>query len=543
MNIENTMNKYFLFLFILITQPLYSQPNPEWVMRYENSSGASVKDMFVDKQGNVYLAGAVISSQKLLIIKYNTSGTEIWSRTLDSVINNDSRKMFIAADDSGQVYVLSPGIIHVQSIAMNRECTRLVKYSSGGKLLWERKYINEDSLFTICKGIVLDDSSNVYAAAETWQEGQSSNYTTLKYNSEGNFKWIRVYDSPSHIYDSPTFLSKDIENNIYITGSNTSTITTVKYNSFGDSLWVLRDNPGFIGLKIIVDDSLNVFVGGNSSVAFNGTTFTLKKFNNARNLIWQKSYNNPTVLRDNNNFSDFTIDKNSNSFITGVSGDTMELAWDYASLRYNGSGDSIWTQKYSPVHNSDDRCASIAVDKLGNCIVTGKSNDNLFGYKYLTIVYAPAGQQRYLLTYNNNFPNGNHEAIKVLTDTSGNIYITGNSQTMGGVNGIATLKYGVLTGLQQTTNFIPDKFELGQNYPNPFNPDTNIKFKISYNSKVKVTVFDILGKEIETLVDKNFSPGEYKVQWNASERSSGIYFYCMFSDGLLISAKSMSFRK
>ena len=71
----------------------------------------------------------------------------------------------------------------------------------------------------------------------------------------------------------------------------------------------------------------------------------------------------------------------------------------------------------------------------------------------------------------------------------------------------------------------PLKYELSQNYPNPFNPVTRISYSIAENSKVKLSVFDILGKEIKILVNEKQSAGNYEVIFNASDLPSGVYFY------------------
>ncbi len=72
---------------------------------------------------------------------------------------------------------------------------------------------------------------------------------------------------------------------------------------------------------------------------------------------------------------------------------------------------------------------------------------------------------------------------------------------------------------------IPNVFELKQNYPNPFNPATTIEYTIPENSRVVLKVYDLLGKEVATLVDKEQNAGSYIVMWNANSVSSGIYFY------------------
>ncbi|MFC2092744.1 right-handed parallel beta-helix repeat-containing protein [Bacteroidota bacterium] len=85
---------------------------------------------------------------------------------------------------------------------------------------------------------------------------------------------------------------------------------------------------------------------------------------------------------------------------------------------------------------------------------------------------------------------------------------------------------------------IPDNFVLYQNFPNPFNPTTNIRFDVQQSSYIKLIVFDILGKEVATLVSGKFRAGSYEVDWNASNYPSGVYFYTLQA-GEYIETKKM----
>ena len=77
----------------------------------------------------------------------------------------------------------------------------------------------------------------------------------------------------------------------------------------------------------------------------------------------------------------------------------------------------------------------------------------------------------------------------------------------------------------------PKTFTLEQNYPNPFNPTTTIQFSLNTASPVKLTVFDILGQEVTTLVNEYKSVGSHKVQWRANTMPSGVYYYRLEADG------------
>ncbi len=86
-------------------------------------------------------------------------------------------------------------------------------------------------------------------------------------------------------------------------------------------------------------------------------------------------------------------------------------------------------------------------------------------------------------------------------------------------------------GVEKTSASIPKSFALDQNYPNPFNPTTNIRYSIPATSKVTLRVFDVLGRQIETLVNENQAPGQYTVTLNAQRLASGVYFYQLNAGG------------
>lgn len=81
-----------------------------------------------------------------------------------------------------------------------------------------------------------------------------------------------------------------------------------------------------------------------------------------------------------------------------------------------------------------------------------------------------------------------------------------------------------VTGNFNISSEIPVEFKLYENYPNPFNPTTSIKYDIANNSFVKLVVYDVTGKEVETLVNDNLQAGKYEATFNGKNYSSGIYF-------------------
>ena len=94
------------------------------------------------------------------------------------------------------------------------------------------------------------------------------------------------------------------------------------------------------------------------------------------------------------------------------------------------------------------------------------------------------------------------------------------------------------TGITNINSQTPDRFSLSQNYPNPFNPVTNIEFSVPHSGLVNITVYDALGREIETLVSDELNPGTYNAAWDASGYNSGVYFY-RFTSGSFTETKKM----
>ena len=99
-----------------------------------------------------------------------------------------------------------------------------------------------------------------------------------------------------------------------------------------------------------------------------------------------------------------------------------------------------------------------------------------------------------------------------------------------------------LVGITPISGEIPVRFELTQNYPNPFNPTTKFKFSLPKFSEVKIVVYDIMGREVKTLINEKLETGKYEVDWNGTNGlgntvSSGIYFYRIVAGDFVESKK------
>jgi len=95
---------------------------------------------------------------------------------------------------------------------------------------------------------------------------------------------------------------------------------------------------------------------------------------------------------------------------------------------------------------------------------------------------------------------------------------------------VSQILYGHPQGIDNPNDQVPGKFALTQNYPNPFNAQTLIQYNLPGESDVSLTIFDILGRQVETLIDGYQTAGPHQVIWNADNSPSGIYFYMIKAD-------------
>ncbi len=102
----------------------------------------------------------------------------------------------------------------------------------------------------------------------------------------------------------------------------------------------------------------------------------------------------------------------------------------------------------------------------------------------------------------------------------------------------------VITGIDDKPRNAPSQIALAQNYPNPFNPETVINYQLSISTRVELSIYDLLGKKVRTLVDEHQTAGERSVKWDGKNSrgvtaSSGIYIYRLKAGGQVVSRKML----
>jgi hypothetical protein len=452
----------------------------------------------------------------------------------------------VAVDYFENVYVTGSSYVHGRA-----DDYATIKYSSSGTLLWIKSYNGSGNNSDVPTCIVVDDSGNVYVSGYSYGSGTGSDFATIKYNTNGVQEWVQRYNGPvGNAGDGASAIVLDNSHNILVTGRSMGIRTgydyvTIKYSPSGIQQWVQRYNGSLKSTdeptSIAVDNTGNVYITGYSFGINTNSDYATIKYDANGIQQWVRRYNGPVNGMDD--ASSVIVDNSGNTFVTGYSMGLGSKA-DYVTIKYNINGEQLWVQRYDGSGNDWDVAYSIAIDGSGNVYITGESYADSSGSDYVTIKYDSNGVQEWVQRYSGP-GNDWDQPLSIVIDRFANVYVTGRSTGIGTGTDFATVKYSQDIGIKLGSKEIPDRFSLFQNYPNPFNPSTKIKFLIPLNKGggfsrgmfTKLTIYDLLGQEITTLVNEQLHPGTYEVDWDGTNYPSGVYFYEMTASNYKLTRK------
>ena len=265
--------------------------------------------------------------------------------------------------------------------------------------------------------------------------------------------WVIRYDGPQHSADSANDLAIDALGNVYVTGGSAVSggppdYVTIKYNSAGEQQWIADfsggSNTANFANAIALDDSGNVYVTGIGWGYGNDSDYATVKYNSSGEQQWVARYDGPG--HDLDTAMAIAVDPSGNVYVTGRSTGSG-ANYDCATVKYSPSGQEAWVARYNGPGNGYDEGRAIAVDGSGNVYVTGPSAGSGGDFDYFTIKYDGSGSVQWIARYNGP-GNENDFAYALVLDSSGDIYVTGTSAGVGSNLDYATIKYN-LAGQQQ----------------------------------------------------------------------------------------------
>ncbi|HEY6192072.1 MAG TPA: SBBP repeat-containing protein [Bacteroidota bacterium] len=510
-----------------------SNEAPEWPKRYDGS-GVSfdvVDAMVLDNAGNVYITGgsfSAASSMDLMTAKYDPAGLLLWSARYGGIGESYEEGRGIAIDREGNVCVTGLGF---NLRGLTDYVT--VKYTPGGVQQWAAVFNRLGNGYNFPRAIAVDNNLDIYVAGTAYN-GTNFDITVIKYDAAGVAQWAPTYnvsyDGGSD--DAAVAMAIDKKNNYYVTGySYGSALDYVTIKNGG--AWVARyDGPAGGDDRragIAIDSAGNVYVTGSSLDTSYG-------YNDIATVAYAPSGKQKWVVRDSTGFrssaeaAGIAADRYGNVYVAGDRYDSTYTFSDFLTVRIDSSGGEHWKALYDGTGHADDLASVLKLDRQGNIYVGGESMGPGRTYDYAVVKYRPDGTSdwdaRHKALANST------DAVRALgLDTAGNVYVSGTSSSYRW-QVVNTVKYSQgVSSVDPPHAGAPSAFRVDQNYPNPFNPRTTIRYILSHREHVRVTVYDMLGREISTIVDRMEDPGTHAVQFDAGTLSTGVYFYRVWTSG------------
>jgi uncharacterized delta-60 repeat protein len=316
---------------------------------------------------------------------------------------------------------------------------------------WQTRYSSAGTNIDRAEDMAMDAAGNVYVTGLGQGVSGNFDYVTIKYDAVGTEIWRTEYNGTGNSLDEAHAVAVDPSGNVYVTGWSYGgagtgyDYATVKYNSTGVQQWASRYTNVAGGTDeawdIDVDNVGNVFVTGSSDGAGTNSAATTVRYNSAGVQQYANRFEGVGTSIDAG-FAIYVDSLTGTAYVTGYTFQSVAADFDYITLKYNLAGVQQWATQYNSPDANYDEARAIAVDASGNVYVTGYSQTLvLTNYDYATVKYNSAGVQQWQVRYNGT-GNDYDRANAIALDAAGNVYITGKSVGVGSTAEDAfTIKY------------------------------------------------------------------------------------------------------
>ena len=514
------MKTLLLLIMLIFASVGFAQPQLEWYATYAwvgNSRDEPV-EMVLSDSGYIYIGA---KSRGNLVLKYKPDGNLLWQARA----NDSAGVEAIVVDRWGNAIVTGAIVAYHSNIYTSKYA------NSDGHIIYSKVISplynpNTDSGWDVD----VDSSGNAYVTGWVFSgihpNGTGSDWMTVAYKPLGDSLWKSHYNGVEDMADLSYSIDVTPGGVVYIAGrtfkDSTNRLRIIKKN-YWEKIYYLAPTLDLQStIKITVAEDEDVYVTAHMGHHEEKDAYLIKH-DSSGNHEWTRYYNGPDSLEDYP--VDLTLDNSGNVLVLCYSEDSLN-AESMATLKYSPDGDILWVKRYQ-YGNIEPK--ALAVDSDNNVYILGGAAG------FHIVKYDSNGNEQWVERYVNA-----NWAVDIAVDNQNNIYATGFK--VGANFDIVTVKYSQSIGINKLGTTLPVEFSLSQNYPNPFNPSTNIRFDIPKSGLTVLKVYDVLGKEVASLVNEKLSAGSYEIDWNASNFSSGVYFYQLQS-GDFVKTKKMLFVK
>jgi hypothetical protein len=526
-----------VLVWIFFSNTLFSQ-SVQWVKQI-GAKGYCIK---TDKNGNFYITGSFENTVQfddvsitsrgmtdIYVLKYSPDGKLIWVKTAGGELYDLG--FSLATNPTGDnLYVT--GFMNdavFKDTVVNGYPFFIANYDLSGNVIWVQSLSTYRGGGTSgASSITTDSQDHLYLTGSAYgliippDSGfGNSTFFIIKYDKSGNKLWIKGTSPTSNglaVQPAQQGITCDINNNVYVAGAiQTNKIEfdanhilipegllnlfVVKYDPSGKVILAIQSKgPGqAYPLSIAVDTSSNIYLTGcfEGSVIFGNITlnsfgsfdiFTVKYDKNGE-LLWVRQagstqYDSGRNIKVDNNGNVYVIGINSLS--AGFNGNIINKGGAFLA-KYDTDGNLIYAKNI--FHVNDNIMVSGNNFTVNDFALIGDKDFLVIGFINETVYF---------------------DSLQITAPGIGNLFI---AKIMDNTMGVVR------------KDPIPTSMRLFQNYPNPFNPATSISFELSTEHYTTLKIYDLLGREVTTLVSEKLPAGKYRYQWSAKDLPSGVYFY------------------
>ncbi len=512
-----------------------------WTYRTSNGLPSNnAEDMVVDGQGRMWTCFTSSSSDTTIGAAYYDGSQWTAFTESNSPLTNSCKT--IGVDSDGQIYYASSDSTMRYDGSSWSEATADIQGSSFIGISdivvdFNGKTVFAQNEFTESGGIFMKDGSDWSYMSSTTDGGLFSHVTFgTSVDNDGNL-WVSGFFGVGH-YDGSSWTYYDDDDGL-------AYVYTWKVHAASNgTVWFGTSKPGISYLQNGDFQTMNKYE----------TFFGESIFEDSKGNIWMGSYGGekPGILRyDGSSFTRYdtaagVIAPNVSSFAEDVNGDVIASTYSFAG----------WFQ-YAKFDRSEETWsawnpAPAKIDFFHTEIASGPNNhiwvpgDSLYRWDGTQLdAYDYPGKYGLGARHVEVDPNGDlwlgtnglyefdgsEWTLHYEDATFFDISHGSNGNTWGGtyVSGVFKFDHGESTAIEDPKEQ-PGRIKLAQNYPNPFNPTTQIRFRLDQAADVNLSVYDLLGRKITTLVEGKHQAGQHQATFNAGELSSGVYIYRLKTD-------------
>lgn len=519
---------------------------PEWNEKFsnENRRRTRMNSAISDKNSNTYVISDFGSYaegeyiQNFVLTKYNENGNVVWEKVYNTLEEGEYPSVQVKIDtDDNIILAFVPS-----SVVEDPGPLKLKRLTPDGDLIWEtEKEIFSPKLETF----FMDESNNIYLAGSARENPLDPypNFFTIKYSDSGNEEWANFDDSGSDEDHEFHINAGTVNSNgeIILTGyygvvtmlAENINIAALKYDSDGDLIWlntVEVDSETASGLNVSVDENDGIYIAGVlMDIVSNKSNMITAKLDSSGETLWTSIYEDA-----DRQIRPYEVHKlSSGNILVSASSTMLNHNNKIVLAEYDDEGNEVSIRSSELQHFY----VGMYIDDSDKVYILTQIQPSVIPYRINYSSSAIPSASLWIIDPDTGEEYEDFDTPSLAQYFPVSLVALGNETLL--VAGYISHELDYFQGLYffQSEHEIlgveehdPDKQNqnlLGQNYPNPFSASSTIPFDLKEGGKVTIRLFDIQGRELQTLVNEQFSAGKHSITIDKSNLKTGIYLYQM----------------